>query len=97
MESFKRVEYGNLIVDLGKGEAILRREELLNREVFRRSDRIRAYINDVRHDLKRSTNFFLSRAHNNFLVKFFFRRYLKFMTELLKLNQLQEIQVVELK
>ena len=48
----KRVEYGNLIVDLGKGEAILRREELLNREVFRRSDRIRAYINDVKHDLK---------------------------------------------
>ena len=47
----KRVEYGNLIVDLGKGEAILRRDELLNKEVFRRSDRIRAYIADVKHDL----------------------------------------------
>ena len=92
----KRVEYGNLIVDLGKGEAILRREELLNREVFRRSDRIRAYINDVRHDLK-GPQIFLSRAHNNFLVKLFFRRYLKFMTELLRLNQSQEIQVAELK
>ncbi len=68
----KRVEYGNLIVDLGKGEAILRREELLNREVFRRSDRIRAYINDVRHDLK-GPQIFLSRAHNNFLVKLFFQ------------------------
>ena len=48
----KRVEYGNLVVDLGKGEAMMRREELLNREVFRRSDRIRAYITDVRYDLK---------------------------------------------
>ena len=68
----KRVEYGNLIVDLGKGEAIMRREELLNREVFRRSDRIRAYINDVKHDLK-GPQIFLSRAHNNFLVKLFFQ------------------------
>ena len=68
----KRVEYGNLIVDLGKGEAILRREELLNREVFRRSDRIRAYINEVKYDLK-GPQIFLSRAHNNFLVKLFFQ------------------------
>ena len=68
----KRVEYGNLIVDLGKGEAILRREELLNREIFRRSDRIRAYITDVKHDLK-GPQIFLSRAHNNFLVKLFFQ------------------------
>ena len=68
----KRVEYGNLIVDLGKGEAILRREEVLNREVFRRSDRIRAYINEVKHDLK-GPQIFLSRAHNNFLVKLFFQ------------------------
>ncbi len=68
----KRVEYGNLIVDLGKGEAILKREELLNREVFRRSDRIRAYINEVKHDLK-GPQIFLSRAHNNFLVKLFFQ------------------------
>ncbi len=68
----KRVEYGNLIVDLGKGEAILRREELLNREIFRRSDRIRAYIHEVKHDLK-GPQIFLSRAHNNFLVKLFFQ------------------------
>lgn len=68
----KRVEYGNLIVDLGKGEAILRRDELLNKEVFRRSDRIRAYIADVKHDLK-GHQIFLSRAHNNFLVKLFFQ------------------------
>ncbi len=68
----KRVEYGNLIVDLGKGEAILRRDELLNKEVFRRSDRIRAYISDVKHDFK-GHQIFLSRAHNNFLVKLFFQ------------------------
>jgi len=68
----KRVEYGNLVVDLGKGEAILRREELLNREVFRRSDRIRAFIADVKFDLK-GPQIFLSRAHNNFLVKLFFQ------------------------
>jgi len=68
----KRVEYGNLIVDLGKGEAILRRDELLNKEVFRRSDRIRAYVADVKHDLK-GHQIFLSRAHNNFLVQLFFQ------------------------
>ena len=66
----KRVEYGNLIVDLGKGEAILRREQLLNREIFRRSDRIRAYITEVKYDLK-GPQIFLSRAHNNFLVQLF--------------------------
>ncbi len=66
----KRVEFGNLIVDLGKGEAILKKEELLNREVFRRSDRIRSYITEVKFDLK-GPQIFLSRAHNNFLVKLF--------------------------
>ena len=48
----------------------MRREELLNREVFRRSDRIRAYITEVKFDLK-GPQIFLSRAHNNFLVKLF--------------------------
>ena len=66
----KRVEYGNIIVDLGKAEALLRREELLNREVFRRSDRIRAFILDVREELK-GPQIFLSRAHNDFLVMLF--------------------------
>src|SRR5690606_30689512 len=44
----KRVEYGNVIVDLGRGEAIVRRDELIPRETFRNGDRIRAYIYDVR-------------------------------------------------
>ena len=66
----KRVEYGNVVVDLGKAEALMRREELLNRETFRRSDRIRAYILDVREELK-GPQIFLSRAHNQFLVMLF--------------------------
>ena len=66
----KRVEYGNIVVDLGKAEALMRREELLNREVFRRSDRIRAFILDVREELK-GPQIFLSRAHNDFLVMLF--------------------------
>ncbi len=66
----KRVEYGNVIVDLGRAEALLKREELLNRETFRRSDRVRAYIMDVREELK-GPQIFLSRAHNQFLVKLF--------------------------
>ena len=66
----KRVEYGNVIVDLGRAEALLRREELLNRESFRRSDRVRAYIMDVREETK-GPQIFLSRAHNQFLVSLF--------------------------
>ena len=66
----KRVEYGNVIVDLGRAEALLRREELLNRESFRRSDRVRAYIMDVREETK-GPQIFLSRAHNQFLVNLF--------------------------
>ena len=66
----KRVEYGNIIVDLGRAEALLKREELLNRETFRRSDRVRAYIMDVREESK-GPQIFLSRAHNQFLVKLF--------------------------
>ncbi len=44
----KRVEYGNAVLDLGKGEAVIRRDELLPRETFRNGDRVRAYIYDVR-------------------------------------------------
>src|SRR6266850_1892108 len=46
----KRVEYGSVIVDLGRGEAIIRRDEMLPREVFRNGDRVRAYIFDVRRE-----------------------------------------------
>jgi N utilization substance protein A len=66
----KRVEYGNVVVDLGRGEAIVRRDEMLPREVFRNGDRIRAYIYDVRRE-PRGPQIFLSRTHPQFTAKLF--------------------------
>src|ERR671923_56091 len=66
----KRVEYGNVIVDLGRGEAIVRRDELLPRETFRNGDRIRAFICDVRRE-PRGPQIFLSRTHPQFMAKLF--------------------------
>jgi transcription termination/antitermination protein NusA len=66
----KRVEYGNVVVDLGRGEAIVRRDEMLPREVFRNGDRIRAYIYDVRRE-PRGPQIFLSRTHPHFMAKLF--------------------------
>jgi N utilization substance protein A len=66
----KRVEYGNVVVDLGRGEAIVRRDELLPREVFRNGDRIRAFIYDVRRE-PRGPQIFLSRTHPQFMAKLF--------------------------
>ena len=66
----KRVEYGNVVVDLGRGEAIVRRDEMLPREVFRNGDRIRAYIYDVRRE-QRGPQIFLSRTHPEFMAKLF--------------------------
>jgi transcription termination/antitermination protein NusA len=66
----KRVEYGNVVVDLGRGEAIVRRDELLPREVFRNGDRIRAFIYDVRRE-PRGPQIFLSRTHPQFMSKLF--------------------------
>ena len=66
----KRVEYGNVTVDLGRAEAILRRDELLPREHFKNGDRVRAYIYDVRRE-PRGPQIFLSRTHNQFMAKLF--------------------------
>ena len=66
----KRVEYGNVVVDLGRGEASLRRDELLPREIFKTSDRIRAYVYDVRRE-PRGPQIFLSRTHPQFMAKLF--------------------------
>src|SRR5712675_1795418 len=65
-----RVEYGSVIVDLGRGEAIVRRDEMLPREVFRNGDRVRAYIFDVRRET-RGPQIFLSRTHPQFMAKLF--------------------------
>ena len=66
----KRVEYGNVIVDLGRGEAIVRRDELIPREMFRPGDRIRSFLYDVRREA-RGPQIFLSRTHPQFMAKLF--------------------------
>ncbi len=66
----KRVEYGNVIVDVGRGEAILRRDQLINREPFRTGDRVRAFIRDVRAEV-RGPQIFLSRTAPEFLAELF--------------------------
>ena len=66
----KRTEFGNLIIDLGKSEAIIKREELIPRETFKNGDRVRAYIYEVKNDLK-GYQVFLSRTHPQFLSKLF--------------------------
>ena len=68
--SVKRVEYGNVIVDLGRGEGIIRRDEQIPREVFRYGDRVRAYVYDVRRE-QRGPQIFLSRTHPQFMAKLF--------------------------
>jgi len=66
----KRVEYGNVMVDLGRAEAIIRRDESLPRESLRQGDRVRAYIYDVREE-PRGPQIFLSRTHPQFMAKLF--------------------------
>jgi N utilization substance protein A len=66
----KRVEYGNVTIDLGRAEAVLRRDECLPREHFKTSDRVRAYIYDVREEA-RGPQIFLSRTHPMFMAKLF--------------------------
>jgi len=66
----KRVEYGNVIVDLGRAEAIIRRDETLPREQFKYGDRVRAFIHDVRAET-RGPQIFLSRTRPEFMAKLF--------------------------
>ena len=66
----KRVEYGNVIVDLGRGEGIMRRDQSIPRENFQIGDRIRSYIYDVRTETK-GPQIMLSRAHGGFMAKLF--------------------------
>jgi N utilization substance protein A len=66
----KRVEYGNTIVDLGRGEGIMRRDQSIPRETFNLGDRIRTYIYDVRREAK-GPQIMLSRAHGGLMAKLF--------------------------
>ena len=66
----KRVEYNSVIVDLGRAEAIIKRDQLLPREGYRPGDRVRAYIYEVRREL-RGPQIFLSRTHSDFMANLF--------------------------
>lgn len=66
----KRVEYGHIIVDLGRAEGVIRRDQTLPRENVKGGDRIRAYIYDVREE-PRGSQIFLSRAHPQFMAQLF--------------------------
>jgi len=66
----KRVEYGHVIVDLGRAEAVIRRDQQLPREAYRQGDRVRAFIADVRRE-PRGPQIFLSRSHPKFMAKLF--------------------------
>jgi N utilization substance protein A len=66
----KREEYGNVIVDVGRGEAILRRNEKIGRESYRPNDRIRVYIKEVRQE-SRGPQIFLSRTDPQFMAELF--------------------------
>ncbi len=66
----KRVEYGNITVDLGKAEAILRRDDCIPRERLEMGARVRAYVYDVRREL-RGPQIFLSRTRGEFMTKLF--------------------------
>ena len=66
----KREEYGNVIVDVGRGEAVLRRNEKIGRESYRPNDRIRCYIKEVRRE-SRGPQIFLSRTDPQFMAELF--------------------------
>lgn len=66
----KRVEYGNIFVDLGRGEGVIRKDQTLPRENLNMGDRVRAYIYEVKHEQK-GPQIFLSRAHPGFMAKLF--------------------------
>ncbi|MBX9620424.1 MAG: transcription termination factor NusA [Alphaproteobacteria bacterium] len=66
----KRVEFGNIFIELGKAEALLRRDEMIPRENIRIGDRVRAYIYDVREE-PRGAQIFVSRTRPEFMAKLF--------------------------
>ncbi len=66
----KRIEYGNIVIDLGKAEGIIKKDELIPREVLKTGDRVKAYCYEVKREIK-GHQIFLSRAHPQFLAKLF--------------------------
>ena len=68
----KRLEYGNVIVDLGRAEGVIKKDELIPREVLKTGERVKAYCYEVKKEIK-GHQIFLSRAHPQFLAKLFFQ------------------------
>jgi len=68
----KRLEYGNVIVDLGKAEGVIKKDDLIPREILKNGDRVKAYCYEVKKELK-GHQIFLSRAHPQFLARLFFQ------------------------
>jgi len=68
----KRLEYGNVIVDLGKAEGVIKKDELIPREILKTGDRVKAFCFEVRKELK-GHQIFLSRAHPQFLARLFYQ------------------------
>jgi N utilization substance protein A len=66
----KRSEFGNIILDLGKAEGVIRKDQTIPRENLRNGDRIKAYIYDVRSEVK-GPQIFLSRSHPQFMARLF--------------------------
>ena len=66
----KRAEFGNIVLDLGKAEGVIRKDQIIPRENLRNGDRVKAYIYDVRSELK-GPQIFLSRSHPQFMAKLF--------------------------
>ena len=81
----KRLEYGNVIVDLNRAESIIRKEELIPREVLKAGDRIKAYCYDVIRENK-GQQIFLSRAHPKFMEKLFFQEVPEIYDGIIEIN-----------
>ena len=81
----KRLEYGNVIVDLGKAEGIIRKDEMIPRENIKAGDRIKAYCYDVRREI-RGQQIFLSRSHPKFMEKLFIQEVPEIYDELIEIK-----------
>ena len=64
----KRLEYGNVIIDLGKAEGVIKKDELVPREILKTGDRVKAYCYEVKKELKGIKYFY---RHPQFLANYF--------------------------
>ena len=81
----KRLEYGNVIVDLGKAEGVIKKDELIPREILKTGERVKAYCYEVKKELK-GHQIFLSRAHPQFLAKLFFQEVPEIYEGIIEIN-----------